>query len=675
MKTTFTDTFSEEVFEQTYSYKGENVDDMHARVAKAVSMAEKTPELQEKHEEEFKSILQDFKFVPGGRILSNAGAGLKGTSLINCFVSGAHGYDIDSMDGIFDELRRQAHILKSEGGYGTCFDFIRPRGAFIAGIASESPGAIKMAEMWDTQSSVITSGSGKKSTNPNAKNKIRKGAQMMTMSTWHPDIEEFITAKQTPGRLTKFNMSILITDAFMHAVKHKLEWKLEFPDIEWNKEEYKKKWTGDLAKWKESEMPVIVYKTFSDANELWDLIMESTYNRNEPGVLFIDTINKRNNLNYIEHISGTNPCLTGDTMIATDKGNFCISELVEKQFNAIVDGKVYPSTEQGFWSNGTKEVYEIELANGAKIRATGNHKFGLDKEVWKNVKEMKEGDKINMVLNNTHCMTGDSTYEEGYFIGHLIGDGTFTTTPQGDNQPVITIWNDDEEYEPKKRLEDWANTLDTRSDFKGFGHARGKEYRLKTAAFIKIAKKFNVRPQEKKVYEYGSSVFTKGMLQGLFDTDGSVQGTIDAGFSVRLSQSNLPRLQAVQRLLLGFSITSSIYKRRDEHKKMMPDGKGGEKEYLCKTQYEVVISGKNVILFNDRIGFIDDNKNKKLGIICKMNREWRKINTYSKIKTIIKLETEEEVFDCTIPGIHCFSANGFLSHNCGKLFATKSSQL
>ena len=160
------------------------------------------------------------------------GTGLKGTTYINCFVDGFTGRDQDSMEGILDTLRRQALILKSEGGYGFCADVMRPRGAFVRGIGNESPGAVQMLDMWDTQSSVITAGSGHKSKRKDAKQKIRKGAQMVTMSCWHPDVEEFITSKQTAGRLTKFNMSVLITDELMAAVKNNEPWRLEFPDYE-----------------------------------------------------------------------------------------------------------------------------------------------------------------------------------------------------------------------------------------------------------------------------------------------------------------------------------------------------------------------------------------------------------------------------------------------------------
>jgi len=138
-----------------------------------------------------------------------------------------------------------------------------------------------------------------------------------TSNCWHPDIEDFITAKQTNGRLTKFNMSVLITDAMMHAVINHLPWSLEFPDIHSDvqleggvsvKELYNLHWDGNLQNWKNNNLPTKIYKTFDDANELWDLITISTYERNEPGVLFVDTINRKNNLYYCEHISATNPC-------------------------------------------------------------------------------------------------------------------------------------------------------------------------------------------------------------------------------------------------------------------------------------------------------------------------------------------------------------------------------
>lgn len=299
----FNNEFSKEIYEQTYRFKEETIDDTIDRISDDLSSIENDKDYWKT---KFKNLLTDFKFVPGGRIISNAGLNLKSTSYINCFVHGFEGSHQDSMLGILDALKNQALILKSEGGYGMCADVMRPRGGYIDGIANESPGSVKMLDMWDTQSAVITAGSGNKSTK--GKQKIRKGAQMVTMSVWHPDIEEFITAKQSPDRLTKFNMSVLVSDDFMDAVQNHKEWCLEFPDFESCKDLYDQEWKGNLKNWKEQNYPTKIYKTYNDANILYDLIMKSTYNRNEPGILFYDTINRLNNLNYIEHISATNPC-------------------------------------------------------------------------------------------------------------------------------------------------------------------------------------------------------------------------------------------------------------------------------------------------------------------------------------------------------------------------------
>jgi ribonucleoside-diphosphate reductase alpha chain len=293
---------SKEIFESTYQYQEETPEGMWRRVGKNLASVETNPEIWE---EVFYEVLKDFKFVPGGRILSNAGTNYKQTSYINCFVSGFTGEDQDSMEGILAELRRQALILKSEGGYGFCCSTLRPRGCLIKGIGGASPGMVQFLDMWDTQSFVITKGSG--TTVNTSKKKVRKGAMMVTAYCWHPDIEEFITVKQTEGKLTKFNMSVLLTDLFMKAVVEDSDWDLIFPDIEDNKPLYKKSWDGDIDKWISIGGKVDIYKTIK-AKTLYDLIMKSAYNRAEPGCLFIDTINRKNNLCIVEHINATNPC-------------------------------------------------------------------------------------------------------------------------------------------------------------------------------------------------------------------------------------------------------------------------------------------------------------------------------------------------------------------------------
>lgn len=242
----------------------------------------------------------------------------------NCFVGPRENYDIDSLNGILAHLKSQANTLKSEGGWGENFSYIRPRGSFIAGIGVETPGAVKYMELFDKASDIITSGAGKKSTNPKAKGKIRKGAMMGVLDVWHPDIIEFITAKQQPGRLSKFNISVNCSDEFMSRViklkdldKASTEyaeldnWKLIFPDTA--HEEYAKEWDGNIKNWVNKGFPVVVHQETS-VTMLWNMIMDSTYNRAEPGVLFLDRANYFAPLNYAEYISATNPC--GEQMLA-----------------------------------------------------------------------------------------------------------------------------------------------------------------------------------------------------------------------------------------------------------------------------------------------------------------------------------------------------------------------
>jgi ribonucleoside-diphosphate reductase alpha chain len=342
-RTIFLDQFSEEVWSTTYKdYNDNTIDDTMKRVAKAIASVEESEEKKIEWEDKFYDMLSGFKIVPGGRILSNAGAEWKGTTLINCFVSPRRQTNIDSMDGILEDLYNQTMTLKSEGGWGQNFSYIRPRGAMIHDIGAETPGAVKFMELFDKASDVITSGSGRKSVNKKAKGKIRKGAMMAVVDCWHPDVIEFVTAKQQPGRLTKFNVSVNCSDEFMNKLIQVLElkkknapqeqidnmnkWDLQFPDTRFK--HYKNEWDGDLIEWKRKGFPVIVYNTV-EVTWLWELIMKSTYNRSEPGILFLDRANYFNPLNYNEKIMATNPC--GEQVLAAG-GICCLSSINLTQF-------------------------------------------------------------------------------------------------------------------------------------------------------------------------------------------------------------------------------------------------------------------------------------------------------------------------------------------------------
>jgi len=239
-------------------------------------------------QDRFFSILQDFKFLPGGRIQAGAGTARKVT-LFNCFVMGRIN---DSIPGIFRALQEGAITMQQGGGIGIDFSTLRPRGTHAKGAGSIASGPVSFMQVWDAMCGTILSTGA------------RRGAMMATLRCDHPDIEEFIAAKQQAGRLRRFNLSVLVTDAFMAAVRSDADWPLVFPAaaFEGEGEMVLREWPGLAGP---GSCRVVRHVR---ARQLWDLILHGTYDYAEPGVLFIDRINQFNNLQYREQISATNPC-------------------------------------------------------------------------------------------------------------------------------------------------------------------------------------------------------------------------------------------------------------------------------------------------------------------------------------------------------------------------------
>ena len=293
---------SQQIWDMKYRLKDQNgtfleqtVQDTWHRIAKALSEVETEPK---KWETIFYNALTDFKFLPAGRI--TAGSGTKrNVTLFNCFVMGVIP---DSMSGIFDMLKEAALTMQQGGGIGYDFSTIRPKGSLVKGIAADASGPVSFMDVWDSMCRTIMSAGS------------RRGAMMATMRCDHPDIEEFIAAKSDSQKLRMFNLSVLVTDAFMDAVKKGEDWKLIYN----NK----------------------VYSVIKAA-DLWDQIMRATYNFAEPGVIFIDRINATNNLSYCETITATNPC--GEQPLppygACLLGSINLAKLVEQPFdkNAYLD--------------------------------------------------------------------------------------------------------------------------------------------------------------------------------------------------------------------------------------------------------------------------------------------------------------------------------------------------
>ncbi|SEO48839.1 ribonucleoside-diphosphate reductase class II [Rhodospirillales bacterium URHD0017] len=232
------------------------------RVARALAAPERDPELWAGR---FHEALQGFKFLPAGRVIAGAGTG-RSVTLFNCFVMGAIP---DDMSGIFENLREAALTMQQGGGIGHDFSTLRPRGAPVKGVGADASGPLSFMDVWDSMCRTIMSAGS------------RRGAMMATLRCDHPDIEDFVDAKREPKRLRMFNVSVLVTDAFMKAVKEDADWDLVFGGK--------------------------VFRTLK-ARALWERIMRATYEVAEPGVIFIDRVNRRNNLHYCESIQATNPC-------------------------------------------------------------------------------------------------------------------------------------------------------------------------------------------------------------------------------------------------------------------------------------------------------------------------------------------------------------------------------
>ncbi|MDX1710622.1 MAG: adenosylcobalamin-dependent ribonucleoside-diphosphate reductase [Rhodovibrionaceae bacterium] len=288
---------SQQIWDMKYRLKtaaGEPVDksleDTWGRVAHALAEPESEREAWSR---KFLEAMRDHRFLPAGRILAGAGSE-RSVTLFNCFVMGVIP---DDMSGIFEHLKEAALTMQQGGGIGYDFSTLRPRGAPVHGVGADASGPVSFMHVWDAMCRTIMSAG------------YRRGAMMGTLRCDHPDIEDFIDAKHTPGNLTMFNMSVLVTDAFMQAVREDADWDLVFEGT--------------------------VFRTLR-ARDLWNKIMRATYEYAEPGVIFIDRINERNNLWYCETISATNPC--GEQPLppygACLLGSVNLARLVRRPFEA-----------------------------------------------------------------------------------------------------------------------------------------------------------------------------------------------------------------------------------------------------------------------------------------------------------------------------------------------------
>ncbi len=661
------------------------MDDTCQRVARALSEAEVSEEKRAFWHDKFLWALRRGA-IPAGRITSNAGAleHKPATSTINCTVSGIIE---DSMDDILEKVHEAGLTLKAGCGIGYEFSTLRPKGAFVAGAGAYTSGPLSFMDIYDKMCFTVSSAGG------------RRGAQMATFDISHPDVADFIKAKREAGRLRQFNLSCLVTAEFMEAVKHDTEWKLAFPVTEkeavgdglalddptqvvWREWPVKNKYLSR----EDGKTACRVYKTIK-AKRLWDVIMSSTYDFAEPGFILIDRVNEMNNNWFCENIRATNPCVTADTWVQTVAGPRQVSDLIGQPFLARVNGEDHATGAEGFFKTANKPVVRLQTTEGYSLRLTADHRVlrvvrftrYTSESEWCAAGDLRPGDRVVLHDHREAAdWTGEYTREQGYLLGLLVGDGTLK-----DDKAVLSVWkpaavaNGAAAELPQgvralmAEALQAAHALPHRADFSGWTEVAGRnEYRLSTAAIKIMAEEVGMKPGDKRItprMERASSAFHCGFLRGLFDADGSVQGSQEKGVSVRLAQSDLPQLEAVQRMLLRLGIASRLYRnRRDAGVSMLPDGRGGIRAYATHAQHELVVSGDNLARYAELVGFADSDKAVRLqALLAGYRRELNRERFTARVDNITA-DGVEAVYDVQVPGVNAFDANGIYAHNCGE---------
>jgi ribonucleoside-diphosphate reductase alpha chain len=657
-----------------------SMDDTYKRVARALADVEG----EEGREKWYESFLWALRHgaIPAGRVTSNAGAleHKPATSTINCTVSGTIR---DSMDDILKKVHEAGLTLKAGCGIGYEFSTLRPRGAYVSGAGAYTSGPLSFMDIYDKMCFTVSSAGG------------RRGAQMGTFDIGHPDALEFIRAKRENGRLRQFNLSLLVTDEFMKAVKSDGDWTLAFPI---GRQEYEAELPdlNDAAKFVWREWPYTegyvaneeglvackIYKTLP-ARRVWDVIMTSTYDFAEPGFILIDKVNEMNNNWWTENVRATNPCVTADTRLATQFGMVRIGDLYEARVDiqATVDTRalgeglgvdVRPAV-PAFMTAPSADVYRVVTEDGYEIKATEWHDFYTSRGKIK-LRDLKPGDEL-MIQSGKGQFGGKGNAELGQLLGMITGDGHFTNRGKGKEAAVINLWGAD-------RVLAESVVASVNSFISGIAGS-GKGYKVSAVAvpernMVMIRSVILARVLEYhgftadaklKVPEIvwrGNEECVKGYLRGLFQTDGTVQrDDKNAYCTIRLASSQQSLLKDVQMLLANFGIFCRVLKRRAAGERLLPDGKGGKQLCSCQADYELIIGSESRDCFMEKIGFLTEEKNAKY-------REWAEARSsaytekfLSPISTIEYIG-REAVFDTTQADKNNLIFNGLVTGNCGE---------
>lgn len=601
------------LLEARYLKDGEAPEEMFRRVAKAVASCEKESKV---FEELFYDAMINLRFLPNSPTLMNAGRPLG--MLSACFVLPVG----DSIEEIFDAIKNTALVQRAGGGTGFNFSDLRPRGALVASSGGTTTGPCEFLKVFSQATTAIQQGA------------FRRGANMGIMEVSHPDILEFINIKNDLSALSNFNLSVGISDYFMRMLrKHpKKPMRVYHP----------KTGKGTLgAKW-----------TYQ---KVWDMICESAWRTGEPGVLFMDTIDRANPTPSLGKLRGVNPCaeqvllpyescLHGGTLVLAEDGVRRIDGVDSQRMVVAADNKLHKF--ERVVCRGVKPIQRILLSNNLEILATEDHKFDVIGSGMTRVADIGEGDKLRVLSEFPLAIPGDldPTYE---MLGWLRGDGWFSTTVG------ISFNYKDGDVDAKNRLLPVFRRFFDAEDIKPMYDDEHK-FQIQVCSKKAINKMLSLgfKPGRAHKAELPSQFYTWclsnqiAFIRGLFGADGGVSGRSNK--QIHFASNSLDLAKQVQEFLSCLGIHSSVY---------TTIFKTGRR----KPQHRLAITKKSARMFMKVIGFSTEVKNTKFNYDT--GKDYQDEDCYEVLSIdSAGMDTVYDIVD--VNGVNTFYANGVATHNC-----------